>query len=62
MQVGLIVETGEAKVVHDFCALLGFGADAICPYLVYETCYRLRHLKLFDAAIDDHQVNKALSC
>ena len=37
MKVGIIIETGEAKTVHEFCVLLGFGADAICPYLVYET-------------------------
>ncbi len=38
--MGLILETGEAKIVHDFCVLLGFGVDAICPYLVYESIYR----------------------
>uniref|UniRef100_A0A1I8AHA0 glutamate synthase (ferredoxin) n=1 Tax=Steinernema glaseri TaxID=37863 RepID=A0A1I8AHA0_9BILA len=32
-KVALVVESGEVKFVHDFCVLLGFGADAICPYL-----------------------------
>lgn len=36
LKVGLIVETGEAKLVHDMCVLLGYGADAICPYLPLE--------------------------
>uniref|UniRef100_A0A914H2C3 Glutamate synthase n=1 Tax=Globodera rostochiensis TaxID=31243 RepID=A0A914H2C3_GLORO len=45
MRVALIVESGEVKQVHDFCVLLGYGADAICPYMVYETCYRLRRLQ-----------------
>lgn len=42
MKVGLIVETGEAREVHHVCVLLGYGADAICPYLVFETLASLR--------------------
>lgn len=42
MKVGLIVESGEAREVHHMCVLLGYGADAICPYLVYETMAALR--------------------
>lgn len=42
MKVGLIVETGEAREVHHVCVLLGYGADAICPYLVFETLAALR--------------------
>lgn len=42
MKVGLIVETGEAREVHHICVLLGYGADAICPYLVFETMATLR--------------------
>ena len=36
-QVGLVVETGEAREVHHMCLLLGFGAAAINPYLAFET-------------------------
>lgn len=36
MKVGIIVETAEAREVHHMCLLLGYGADAICPYLVFE--------------------------
>ena len=35
--VGLVVETGEAREVHHFCALGGYGAEAINPYLAFET-------------------------
>ena len=28
-QVGIIVETGEAREVHHFCLMIGFGADAV---------------------------------
>ena len=30
--VGLVVETGEAREVHHFCLLIGYGAGAINPY------------------------------
>ncbi|MEN8128764.1 MAG: glutamate synthase large subunit [Pseudomonadota bacterium] len=35
--VGLVVETGEARQVHDFCCLAGYGAEAINPYLAFDT-------------------------
>ena len=35
--VGLVVETGEANEVHQFCTLAGYGAEAINPYLAFET-------------------------
>ncbi|MGD1934319.1 MAG: glutamate synthase large subunit [Candidatus Phaeomarinobacter sp.] len=36
-RVGLVVETGEAREVHHFCALAGYGAEAINPYLAFES-------------------------
>ena len=33
----LIVETGEAREVHHYCLLIGYGASAINPYLAFET-------------------------
>jgi len=40
--VGLVVETGEARRVHDFCLLAGYGAEAINPYLAFDTLANLR--------------------
>jgi glutamate synthase (NADPH) large chain len=37
LQTGLIVETGEARSVHHFCALIGYGAAAVAPYLMLES-------------------------
>ncbi|HET7817229.1 MAG TPA: glutamate synthase large subunit, partial [Sphingomicrobium sp.] len=42
MQTGLVVETGEAREVHHFCVLAGYGAEAINPYLAFETLETLR--------------------
>ena len=35
--VGLVVETAEAHEVHQFATLAGYGAEAINPYLAFET-------------------------
>ncbi|XP_057988761.1 glutamate synthase 1 [NADH], chloroplastic isoform X2 [Hevea brasiliensis] len=40
--IGLIVESAEPREVHHFCTLVGFGADAICPYLAIEAIWRLQ--------------------
>ena len=39
---GLVVETGEAREVHHFCALAGFGAEAVNPYLAFDTIEQVR--------------------
>ncbi len=39
---GLVVETGEAREVHHFCVLAGFGAEAVNPYLAFETIEQIR--------------------
>jgi glutamate synthase (NADPH/NADH) large chain len=36
MQAGLVVETGEAREVHDFALLIGYGAAAVNPYLAID--------------------------
>ena len=41
-QLGLILETGEAREVHHHCLLIGYGADAINPYLAFEALWKAR--------------------
>jgi glutamate synthase (NADPH/NADH) large chain len=38
---GLVVDTGSAREVHHFALLAGYGAEAICPWLAYETLAEL---------------------
>lgn len=40
-EIGIILEMGDAREVHHFALLFGFGADCINPYLAYEA---VRHL------------------
>src|SRR3712207_4917299 len=37
----LVVETAEAREVHHFALLVGYGATAINPYLAFETLEQL---------------------
>ena len=43
---GLVVESGEAREVHHFATLIGYGANAINPYLAFETIEDMRRRKL----------------
>jgi glutamate synthase (NADPH/NADH) large chain/glutamate synthase (ferredoxin) len=36
-EVGLIVESGEPREVHQFACLIGYGAGSVNPYLAFET-------------------------
>jgi glutamate synthase (NADPH) large chain len=37
MQTGLVLESGEAREVHHFCVLAGYGAEAFNPWLAFDT-------------------------
>ncbi|MEE1130490.1 MAG: glutamate synthase large subunit [Caryophanon sp.] len=54
-QVSLIAHTAETREVHHFAALIGFGVDAIHPYLAYATIQEAienGHLELtYDKAV-----------
>ena len=41
-KIGIIIETGEAREVHHHCLLVGYGADAINPYLAFESLWQAR--------------------
>jgi glutamate synthase (NADPH/NADH) large chain len=56
MQTGLVVETGEAREVHHFCVLAGYGAEAINPYVAFETLEDIRVRK--DLPLDAKAVQK----
>ncbi len=43
LRCGLVVETGEAREVHHLACLIGYGASAVNPYLVFESLGMLHH-------------------
>lgn len=57
-ETGLVVETGEAREIHHFCMLAGYGAEAINPYLAFETLQSMRGMQLpADASVEKLQKN-----
>ncbi|XP_073839510.1 uncharacterized protein [Musca autumnalis] len=59
MKVGIIIETAEAREVHHICVLLGYGADAICPYLAFELAQALRDDGVISPDVSDKQIYSA---
>ncbi|HAG73159.1 MAG TPA: glutamate synthase subunit alpha, partial [Gammaproteobacteria bacterium] len=49
-QIGIILETGEAREVHHHCLLTGYGADAINPYLAFEALWKANQEGLLGGA------------
>ncbi|MDE1994937.1 MAG: glutamate synthase large subunit, partial [Rhizobiaceae bacterium] len=54
--VGLVVETGEPREVHHFCLLAGYGAEAINPYLAFDTLLDMHMRGEFPKEVDASEV------
>ena len=54
--VGLVVETGEAREVHHFAVLAGYGAEAINPYLAFDSLIDLHGQNLFPDEVSKDEV------
>src|SRR3569833_2224971 len=54
--VGLVVESGEPREVHHFACLAGYGAEAINPYLAFETIIAMKDR--LPQALDDYEIVK----
>ncbi|GAB1583036.1 glutamate synthase large subunit [Phyllobacterium phragmitis] len=54
--VGLVVESGEPREVHHFCCLAGYGAEAINPYLAFDTLLDMHRRREFPPEVDAHEV------
>ena len=54
--VGLVVESGEPREVHHFCCLAGYGAEAINPYLAFDTLLDMRKRGKFPEEVKAYEV------
>ncbi|KQU65021.1 glutamate synthase [Aminobacter sp. DSM 101952] len=54
--VGLVVESGEPREVHHFCCLAGYGAEAINPYLAFDTLTDMHKRGEFPPEVDGSEV------
>ena len=50
-RIGIIIETGEAREVHHHCLLVGYGADAINPYVAFESIWQALQDGLLDKKV-----------
>ncbi|HHO68956.1 MAG TPA: glutamate synthase large subunit [Gammaproteobacteria bacterium] len=55
-EAGLVVETGAAREVHQFAVLAGYGAEAINPYLAFETLAAIRDE--LPEKLDEKEINR----
>ncbi len=56
--VGLVVESAEPREVHHFAVLAGYGAEAINPYLAFETLAEMHSNNYFPKEVDENEVVK----
>ncbi len=54
--VGLVVESGEPREVHHFACLAGYGAEAINPYLAFDTLLDMHKRGEFPPEVDQYEV------
>ncbi len=54
--VGLVVESGEPREVHHFCCLAGYGAEAINPYLAFDTLLDMHKHGEFPKEVSEDEV------
>jgi glutamate synthase (NADPH/NADH) large chain len=55
-QIGIILESGEAREVHHHCLLVGYGADAINPYTAFEALWQAQRDGLLPADYSDDKI------
>jgi glutamate synthase (NADPH/NADH) large chain len=53
MQAGLVIETGEAREVHDFAVLIGYGAAAINPYIAFDSINEMVEQGTLDGNVEE---------
>ncbi|GHD11525.1 glutamate synthase large subunit [Tianweitania populi] len=54
--VGIVLETGEPREVHHFACLAGYGAEAINPYLAFDTLTDMHKRGEFPPEVDASEI------
>jgi len=61
LRASIVLETGEARDVHQIACCFGFGATAICPYLGYATVRQLVAADVGKNKLGDLSAQKAMT-
>jgi len=48
-KAAIFAEVGDAKEVHDYATLFGYGCDGVCPYVAYEAICKMNEEGLVEA-------------
>jgi glutamate synthase domain-containing protein 2/glutamate synthase domain-containing protein 1/glutamate synthase domain-containing protein 3 len=57
---GLVIESGEPRQIHDMATLIGFGASAINPYVMFESLDELADRSLLPEDLDRDEAEKRI--
>ena len=58
MQTSIIVEAGDVRETHHFATLIGYGADAVNPYITFSTIAEMKRVQFFDESLTIEKLNK----
>lgn len=57
-KAAIFAEAGDAKEVHDFATIFGFGCDGVCPYMAYEAICKMNEEGMVEAKAKEEFTNE----
>jgi glutamate synthase domain-containing protein 2/glutamate synthase domain-containing protein 1/glutamate synthase domain-containing protein 3 len=60
LRAGLVIETGEPREIHHMATLIGYGAAAINPYLMFESLDELTDRGLLPVSLDREEAEERI--
>ena len=57
-KAAIFAEAGDAKEVHDFATIFGYGADGVCPYMAYEAICKMNEEGMMEAKAKQEFTNE----
>ena len=60
LRTGLVIESGEPRDIHHMATLIGYGAAAINPYLMFESLDELADRSLLPEDLDREEAEKRI--
>ncbi len=60
LRTGLVIESGEPRDIHHMATLIGYGAAAINPYLMFESLDELADRSLLPTELDREEAEKRI--
>jgi len=58
VRAGIVIEAGDIWETHHYATLIGFGANAVNPYLAFDTIESIRTSKLVDIELTKEEASK----